>query len=183
MIYFIQAGDDGPIKIGYAANVDQSITKWQGGSPVPLRLLTTLDGSLGVEVYLQAKFLHLRQSRKWFKVSQEILDFIENPLLPTDLLANQPSTYDKKILTKLNQFLLRIKYQSRVGVEWQDIAGELGITTERLHKLRYEGFYEELHWEQIQRLAKLLTMRSWELVRLVEEDQLPDEIDSQQLML
>ena len=72
MIYFIQAGDEGLIKIGYAVHVDQSIKIWQEGSPVPLKLLATIDGSLEVEVYLHTKFSRLRQHGKWFKGSKEI---------------------------------------------------------------------------------------------------------------
>jgi hypothetical protein len=83
------------------------------------------------------------------------------------------------MFNKLNQLLLKIKYQNRVGVGWQDIARELEMSTERLHKLRNEGFYRGLSWEQIQRLAKLLNMRTWELVRLVEEGQGPDDMDSE----
>lgn len=178
MIYFIQAGDDGPIKIGYVANVDQ-IKSWQEGSPVPLRLLATLEGSLEVEAYLHSKFLRFRQQGKWFKGSKEIFDFIENSRLPYDLLEDKLNGHDKMMFNKLNQLLLKIKYQNRVGVGWQDIAHELEMSTERLHKLRNEGFYRGLSWEQIQRLAKLLNMRTWELVRLVEEGQGPDDMDSE----
>ncbi len=178
MIYFLQAGDDGPIKIGYVADVDQ-IKMWQEGSPVPLKLLTTFAGTVEVAVYLQSKFLRFRQQEQWFKVSQEIFDFIEKPILPFDLLARKPSANDKKVLGKLNQLLLKIKYQNRMEVEWQDIARELGMSTEKLHKLRHEGFYEGLRWEQIHHLAKLLNIRTWELVRLVEEGRLPADIDGQ----
>jgi hypothetical protein len=178
MIYFIQAGDDGLIKIGYTADVDQSIQTWQEGSPIPLNPLATIEGGLEAEVYLHSKFSRLKQHGKWFKVSKEIFDFIENPILPLGLLADKPSLNDKKRLGKLNQLLLKIKYQNRVGVEWQDIAREVGMSTDRLHKLRHEGFYGGLRWEQIQRLAKLINMSAWELVRLVEEGCLPGETDN-----
>jgi hypothetical protein len=177
MIYFIQAGDGGPIKIGYVTHVDQ-IKTWQEGSPVPLKILTTFEGGLEVEAYLHSKFSRLKQHGKWFKVSQEILDFIKNSSLPLDLLEDKPGSTHKMMSNKLNQMLLKIKYQNRVGVDWQDIARELGMSTERLHKLRNEGFYGGLPWEQIQRLAKLLNMRSWELVRLAEEGCLPDDVDN-----
>ena len=88
MIYFIQAGNDGPIRIGYAAKVGHRIKMLQRRSPVPLRLLATIDGSVELEAYLHNRFWHLRQHGKWFKADQEILDFIENPILPSGLLAD-----------------------------------------------------------------------------------------------
>jgi len=54
-------------------------------------------------------------------------------------------------------------------LNWQDIATELGVSNETLRKLRFEGFYDGLRWEQIQRLAYLLGMQTWELVKVVEE--------------
>jgi hypothetical protein len=179
MIYFIQAGDDGLIKIGYAADVDQSLKTWQEGSPVPLKLLASLNGSLEAEAYLHAKFSRLRQHGKWFKPSKEIFDFIEKPLFPAGLLADKPNPNSKKVLNTLNQLLLKIKYQNRIEVEWQDMARELGMSTDKLYRLRYEGFYGELCWEQIQRLAKFLNIGTWKLVRLVEEGYPLDETDGE----
>jgi hypothetical protein len=46
-----------------------------------------MDGSIETEAYLHNRFWHLRQHEKWFKVDQEILFFIETPILPPDLLA------------------------------------------------------------------------------------------------
>jgi hypothetical protein len=90
MIYFIQAGNDGPIRIGYAANVEHRIRMLQRRSPIPLRLMTVIGGSIEVEAYLHNRFWHLRQHGKWFKADQEILVFIETPVLPPDLLADEP---------------------------------------------------------------------------------------------
>jgi len=44
MIYFIQSGNDGPIRIGYAAKVGHRIKMLQRRSPIPLRLLAIIDG-------------------------------------------------------------------------------------------------------------------------------------------
>jgi hypothetical protein len=88
MIYFIQAGNDDHIRIGYAANVEHRIRMLQRRSSAPLRLLTVIDGSIEIEAYLHNRFWHLRQNGKWFKADQEILFFIETPVLPPDLLAD-----------------------------------------------------------------------------------------------
>lgn len=72
-------------------------------------------------------------------------------------------------MEKINELLLKVKYGQERRLNWQDIAAELGISSETLRKLRFEGFYAGLRWEQIQRLADLLGMQTWELVKVVEE--------------
>jgi len=72
-------------------------------------------------------------------------------------------------MEKLNELLLKVKYHQGSRLNWQDIATELGVSNETLRKLRFEGFYDGLRWEQIQRLADLLGMQTWELVKVVEE--------------
>ena len=43
-VYFIQAGEDGPIKIGYAANVQRRIAALRTACPTELRELGYIDG-------------------------------------------------------------------------------------------------------------------------------------------
>jgi hypothetical protein len=77
-------------------------------------------------------------------------------------------------MEKINELLLQVKYHQRGRMNWQDIAGEIGVSIETLRKLRFEGFYDGLRWEQIQRLAGLLGMQTWELVKVVEESVEPE---------
>ena len=42
MIYFIQAGEHGPVKIGVAQNPSARLAALQTGSPTPLRLMAQL---------------------------------------------------------------------------------------------------------------------------------------------
>lgn len=74
-------------------------------------------------------------------------------------------------MEKINELLLKLKYYNGHKLNWQDIADQIGMSTETLRKLRFEGFYPGLRWEQIQKLAELLDMKAWELVKLVEESE------------
>ena len=77
MIYFIQVGDDGPIKIGYASRVSTRIGALQVSNPAPLRLLASTRGELDDEARVHRKFAEHRLRGEWFSPVPEILAFCE----------------------------------------------------------------------------------------------------------
>lgn len=76
-IYFIRAGEDGPIKIGKANNPTRRIFNLQIGHPEKLHLLAVIDGSDSAESDLHAKFSSSWLRGEWFNPSPEILSLIE----------------------------------------------------------------------------------------------------------
>jgi DNA-binding Xre family transcriptional regulator len=104
-VYFVQQGDNGPIKIGVTNNVNKRLTALQGGSPVPLKLLVTFDGDQAFEAFLHRKFAHLRVHNEWFKPARELLDFIQNPDLD-----GIPSEGDRlNLFINLDAYLSQLK--------------------------------------------------------------------------
>ena len=85
MIYFIQQGDTGPIKIGYSKDIDKRLYSLQSASPHPLKVIGTAQGSMKDEYDIQQKFLYCRLSGEWFEPSLDLIKYI--------------STIDGKILT------------------------------------------------------------------------------------
>lgn len=75
IVYLVQAGDSGPIKIGHtlAERLDQRLGELQTGSPQRLRLLATLPGGKSREAELHRKFQSNRISGEWFKPTPELL--------------------------------------------------------------------------------------------------------------
>lgn len=75
MIYFIQAEGLGHIKIGFTDHDDtlQRLVQLQTGSPVPLRLLGTIPGTLNDEKTLHRRFASDRVQGEWFKPSTKLL--------------------------------------------------------------------------------------------------------------
>lgn len=57
MIYFIQAGRTGPVKIGRARDPFRRLASMDSGSPVPLRLLALMPGDAAEERGLHARFV------------------------------------------------------------------------------------------------------------------------------
>ncbi len=79
--YFIQAGADGPIKIGSTKNLLIRLRPLCGMSPVPLKLLGVMKGN--AEGRCHFRLGAFRIHGEWFAPSPVVLDFIrENALVP-----------------------------------------------------------------------------------------------------
>lgn len=80
LVYFIQAGDDGPIKIGWTAssNVEKRLRGLQTGNPHRLYLRATVSGTLYSEQMLQRLLGNSRLEGEWFKADAPgLTEFIE----------------------------------------------------------------------------------------------------------
>lgn len=75
-IYFIQAGSDGPIKIGYSANVSARIADLQVSSPQRLALLLTIAGSRRDEAAFHEELGPHRMSGEWFHPHGDVLSLV-----------------------------------------------------------------------------------------------------------
>ena len=79
--YFIQAGGDGPIKIGWTRNLLVRLRTLSAMWPVPLRLLGVIKGN--VEAHCHARLAAFRLGGEWFVPLPIVLDFIrENAITP-----------------------------------------------------------------------------------------------------
>src|SRR5262245_55030947 len=78
MLYFIQAEQVGHIKIGLTDNDDALVrlATLQTGSPVPLRLLGTIPGTMQDEKDLHRRFAASKVCGEWFLPTPELLALI-----------------------------------------------------------------------------------------------------------
>lgn len=77
MIYFIQAGPGGPIKIGFTKYaVEGRMAALQTGNPVALKLLGTREGTVEDEADLHERFDFCRLRGEWFYPTEDLLEFI-----------------------------------------------------------------------------------------------------------
>lgn len=72
--YFIQAGVDGPVKIGIAEDVEERLKQLQTGCPDDLRLIGRIRGNC--EADLHKRFERLRLRGEWFKPDVRLMAFI-----------------------------------------------------------------------------------------------------------
>lgn len=76
-IYFVQSGDRPFVKIGWAINPHDRLTKLQCGTPDELRILALLDGTMADELAWRKRFAHLAFRGEWFHLTHELADAIE----------------------------------------------------------------------------------------------------------
>lgn len=82
MIYFVQQGKSGPIKIGYTkSNIDKRIEQLQTGCAYKLTLLGTIDGDKEQENLIQHFFHGHRMYGEWFAPAPPLLDYIFSLIL------------------------------------------------------------------------------------------------------
>jgi hypothetical protein len=75
-VYFMQIGDDGPIKIGFTKNIRHRLSVVQIGNPALVRLIAVTDGGRAKEFELHNRFKKYRLYGEWFEPNQELLEYI-----------------------------------------------------------------------------------------------------------
>jgi len=77
MIYFIQQGTKGPIKIGYTSGgIKKRMESLQTASPDKLRLLTTSEGTERDETILHRRFRADKLHGEWFYPSNSLMSYL-----------------------------------------------------------------------------------------------------------
>jgi len=87
LCYVIQAGDDGPVKIGVAINPDRRRTSLQTGSPVPLHIRYLFAGGYDTEAALHKHYDKRYLRGEWF--SPDVLHDIQE--VASSALAERPA--------------------------------------------------------------------------------------------
>jgi len=72
-VYFIRAGEDGPVKIGYAANVAARLATLQSAHFADLIVIREMPGKSQQEAWLHRYFREYRIRREWFRFCPEML--------------------------------------------------------------------------------------------------------------
>lgn len=82
LVYFVQAVEGGPIKIGHAKDPEARLVIMQLGCPIELRLLAITEGGKARESALHAAFSGLRLHGEWFQPDSALLLWIEEHATP-----------------------------------------------------------------------------------------------------
>lgn len=77
-IYFVQDGDDGPIKIGLAANVVRRLDQLVSATHRELVLRAVILGDARLERELHARFAADRIRGEWYHPSEAILEYVNS---------------------------------------------------------------------------------------------------------
>lgn len=78
MIYFVQCGDNGPVKIGQSKNLKHRMKHLQWANPQKLHLIKELKGDSDYEIH---NILHVHRIRgEWFEAHEDVLGFTQENL-------------------------------------------------------------------------------------------------------
>lgn len=89
MIYFIQAIDGGPIKIGKTIDIKMRLYQLSRKYKKDLRVLGVIDGYTEKEDELHFRFWPLHLGYEWFTPSQELLDLISSEAKSPETLKEE----------------------------------------------------------------------------------------------
>lgn len=120
MIYFIQQGNDGPIKIGYTGKEDikQRLAALQTACPQELHVLACIAGDVTLEHALHSLFERHMLRGEWFNPDTEILSFLK-------YLKKQDNLLDERHYTEVVFALVQEnrKLRGKVGADLKKAAG------------------------------------------------------------
>lgn len=100
-VYFIQAGDDGPVKIGYTSNVKRRLGSLQCGHYQKLKVIREINGDKRAEKRLHKICAGSHVRGEWFNFSEDIL--IVDPGVEPPIKA--PTKKAVRVPTKLEIYL------------------------------------------------------------------------------
>ena len=90
MIYLIQAGDNGPVKIGVSDNPEQRLRDLQTAHSETLVLLDKIDANHSNERNLHTRLAEHRIKGEWFRPHEEVFGVFE----ASKVMAMVGSDYD-----------------------------------------------------------------------------------------
>lgn len=84
MIYFVQATNGGPIKIGTTIRLSERLQALAREAGEDLKVVAVTQGSFPEESSLHRRFAHLRVVNEWFEPGDDLLGFIVESCQPWD---------------------------------------------------------------------------------------------------
>jgi hypothetical protein len=82
MIYFVQRGTDGPVKIGKAVDPHARVRALQTANPEPLTLLAVAPGNRRREAQIHRRLASFRINGEWYKPVPELFAVIDELATP-----------------------------------------------------------------------------------------------------
>lgn len=136
-VYFIQQGDDGPVKIGSTTGpVKNRLRTLRTSSPHHLVLRLVLSGTSRTETELHHRFAALRMEREWFRPAPELLTFMASPqgyAIEEDAVALLGNPLQEPARAKLAEIGQAIRgAREDAGVSQAALATKIGMQRENL---------------------------------------------------
>jgi hypothetical protein len=135
-VYFIQAEDGGPIKIGVATDVDKRLAGLQTSHHRTLVVRRVLEGSVELERELHERFASARLVGEWFRPIKRVAKF--GHCIPGAPAPKKPRVVYRPMLSDLERAGERLQGEHDLGRELGRLmkGGGLFSPSESLHFTR-----------------------------------------------
>lgn len=137
VVYFARSGANGPIKIGFSANLRQRVAALETSAFEAITILAVVDGDRDLECSLHEQFSSFRLKREWFSASDELLAYIaelEPYVAPKRIKRQQRAPQPPKVKTPH----LRLRqWRTEQGWSRKKAAEFLGINVRTLESWEY----------------------------------------------
>ncbi len=142
-IYFLQAQEAPPVKIGTSSNIPQRVAALQPSWATPLIVRTVIRGGRKEERGLHYLFREHRLHGEWFANADEILTFANQVRDEQIAHPECKDSYDEVLRRKSRHELIQQRYNR--GDKVKTIAQDLGTTTsflyDELRRMRTYGYW------------------------------------------
>ena len=117
-VYMIRAGEHGPVKIGWSANLTTRLASLQAANAEELRIIRKLDMGHGVEQWFHRHFADCCIRGEWFRFAPEMLTIEPGDYADLAFLGREFWKRRDALIGLLND---------RTDLTYQEIAAQLGI--------------------------------------------------------
>lgn len=119
-VYFVQAGPDGPIKIGFTASLPKRrLNELVTASPFALRILGYVQGTINFERRLHARLKVHRTKGEWFAPHSEVLEAVRETLARSPQVSVPDGGYQR--LSPLRDYRRRRKISAQKLADMLDV--------------------------------------------------------------
>lgn len=124
-IYAIECS--GRVKIGYSEAPEKRFSKVASDAPFPCVLLGFWPGTVAEELEVQTKFQSVRVHGEWFAVTEDLLAFLQQNVVPHVKANKHKTVYETDSpLTA---------WRKRAGLRQQDLGELIGVNTAFISQL------------------------------------------------
>jgi Meiotically up-regulated gene 113 len=121
VVYFLQVGDDGPVKIGCTTNnVHGRIRSAQRSSPEKLNFLAAIDGGYELEAALHVYFVEKRMNGEWFDITTREVSEVIGFVLNKDFASKET---EPTVPDRLQEVVRILRASDPNGIDFRSVQG------------------------------------------------------------
>ncbi len=133
LIYFVQAGVGGPIKIGITSDLENRLAGLKTSCPYPLSVIGTVQGTRSDERLLHLCLTCSRMTGEWFEPTPKVLALIKDAM--AGIWPEPPAPVEQPRVVEPQWEPAEFTAAARaLGVNLKALGAELGVSTSTAYR-------------------------------------------------